>query len=1761
MATASSFLDEPDTATSFLDSETPKVAASFLDEGVDPAAIQAATKDVVGAALGPGSLAYANSARDSFNQDQRERDFFTDPAPAERSNLSGLLDEASPTMEGYAGAAAIGEGYALDNPAMQTADDITNAYNTPLVSLPKPEGTGVISGAARGAVNLLEGLTTPLNIGLLGVGAGLPVAAQKLMAGGFAAHMASALPEQYKGIVEAADEGDPGKAAERAVETLGAIAMTALAGTHAASRTPAGRGTRPQSLTQEGADLASVRKQIRDLQEQMPNEPLSKDSQRPVVPDTIDGLVVTRNRLARDFAEQPDNIRTERQAAIDEIDEQLLRFAKDDVQASEARVRAQEQSSPPVSATEPVQSTGGPSTTGGRSARFEQAKNEIDPRVARLNEQLESQKTPEAVLDDALVKSASESAERIADQVTKGQPTSVRDAARDAALDNAMSSMRNGESPSTSFMRKSAQEAAGRAAERTGESLDAPVREGETTTIAEQTAAPETRNNSEIYSTLNSVIDESFSPRDAAIIRAVQEGSLESVGQQYGLSKQRVGQIIKDSLPKIKKALEERGITQADYVGGPGAMGPIEALEMKLKSTGTKNATVAEERALRGEEEILREEPVSNRQSIEEARQVLEKDPARADVIVEELNNSARDVRTISAADEAILMAQKVDLMKQRVEQETIYGSGDATPEQMAVAAQRLTEIEQKLNQVDQATYASGAEWGRMGQLRQRLLRQDYSLESMERRARIQKGEALTPEETAKIKQQSDKIQELQTKLEEVQKRQSESESTKASEESFSDIVKKSQESPESKFAPRVLALAESIVTRLDTAADAARKRITERLKNASAGLDPTVVYDVAVIGTSKLARASLSFAKWSAEMTKELGDWVQPYLAEAWKESERIWKAEEQRLNPSDKPELARVRKKVAEATDQAESTTAQIAERAKAGEKPEDLRGLVQRLALETVRAGEKTRDGLIDKVHSVVEKAYPEMTREQTRDLISGYGDFKALDKDAAKTTLRGLKGEMQQIGKIEDMQAKQAPKKTGVERRTPTDEERRLLKEVNELKKKGGFQVQDPATQLKTALDAVKTRLNNEIRDLDVAIQSKERITPKKNVLEYDAETKALQERRDLKRAEYDALFPKEPLTDAQMLDRVGKALDRSISELESDIKAGRLYGEKSQRKLTSPEIEAKKARLEALRAQREELRASDTVRNEANREKQLQAAIDRASSAVKPNPKASTVDSQRVSELKKQLSDIREAKANSPEAMAGKLEKAAELARKQISELDRRIREGDITPKKGQEQLRSNELDALRSERDALSAFIQEQRNALKPKLSPEELALKNYKTRTANRIAELQEKIANQDFAPKVKKDLKLDKEALDLKAQIETVKEKYNEDLLKHKLAQRTMGQKIIGGVSETINTARAILTSLDFSAVLRQGGFVAFGNPIRAARALPDMFRAALSPHAQKRINAEISMRDNAKSGLYDKAKLYLADTGAKTLSKMEEDYLGRWSKKIPLVAGSERAYTTFLNRIRADTFDAMLKSLGSKEGVSLDEAKAIANFVNVATGRGGLGKFETSGSFLSTVFFSPRYVASRFQLMAGSPMYGGSARTRTAIAKEYAKFLTGIALVYAMGKLAGAKIEDDPRSSDFGKMRFGNTRVDPMGGILQNTVLLSRIASGETKQRGNVVPIRGDNVPFKGDSTSDIMARFVRTKFSPVIGAAVDLASGENVMGQKTTPSDVAKNFIVPMSLKDVYKNMLEQGVPAATAQFVLSIFGLGIQNYGK
>lgn len=439
-------------------------------------------------------------------------------------------------------------------------------------------------------------------------------------------------------------------------------------------------------------------------------------------------------------------------------------------------------------------------------------------------------------------------------------------------------------------------------------------------------------------------------------------------------------------------------------------------------------------------------------------------------------------------------------------------------------------------------------------------------------------------------------------------------------------------------------------------------------------------------------------------------------------------------------------------------------------------------------------------------------------------------------------------------------------------------------------------------------------------------------------------------------------------------------------------------------------------------------------------------------------------------------------------------------------------------------------------------------------------ALVGDKKRLAGRIEQIQKDTQSGNFEKPAKRPPRMDKEKSDLLFDLGRAKDAYNKKLIESRLNRQSVPRKAVRYAGEIINTSRAIKTSFDVSAVLRQGGWLGMSHPYQlSARNLSRMFEAMKSERGQHRINAEIMSRPNAAKYIRD--GLLTDDSGS--LSKMEEAYMSRWAKHIPGVAASERAYTTFLNMQRADAFDLLTSKLSRNGVATLAEEKIISNYIKVATGRGDMGKLAGAAVPLSTVFFAPRYVLSRFQLLTGQPLWKmtgeGSWRVRRLIAKEYGRSLTGVAVVLGLGIAAGATVETDPRSSDFMKLKFGNTRVDPMMGLSQATVLLSREISGRRMDaRRRLIPIRG-KVPYGQPNSFDIAASFLRSKLSPFLASTVNVATGKDVVGNPATIGTEAKAFFVPLSFGDVADAMKEEGVPKDIAIALAAIFGMNVQNY--
>lgn len=196
----------------------------------------------------------------------------------------------------------------------------------------------------------------------------------------------------------------------------------------------------------------------------------------------------------------------------------------------------------------------------------------------------------------------------------------------------------------------------------------------------------------------------------------------------------------------------------------------------------------------------------------------------------------------------------------------------------------------------------------------------------------------------------------------------------------------------------------------------------------------------------------------------------------------------------------------------------------------------------------------------------------------------------------------------------------------------------------------------------------------------------------------------------------------------------------------------------------------------------------------------------------------------------------------------------------------------------------------------------------------------------------------------------------------------------------------------------------------------------------------------------------------------------------------------------------------------------------------------------------------------------------------MRGDAKGVRSVIAKEYAKTLVGASVVLALGALAGADIEEDPRSSDFGKLKFGETRIDPWFGLQQITTLGARTGMtglesmgfdtpGMKTQQDKVYSLRAKEgekrSPFQSTYT-DVALRFAETKFTPLLGGFLHHMSNEDVVGKVGSPLKFKDTFpfvpeiISPLSFDELVPVMEEQGIPRGTAMQILNLFGMSVQH---
>ena len=401
-------------------------------------------------------------------------------------------------------------------------------------------------------------------------------------------------------------------------------------------------------------------------------------------------------------------------------------------------------------------------------------------------------------------------------------------------------------------------------------------------------------------------------------------------------------------------------------------------------------------------------------------------------------------------------------------------------------------------------------------------------------------------------------------------------------------------------------------------------------------------------------------------------------------------------------------------------------------------------------------------------------------------------------------------------------------------------------------------------------------------------------------------------------------------------------------------------------------------------------------------------------------------------------------------------------------------------------------------------------------------------------------------------------------------------------------LSQKAFDLAMDLINLPRMFLASFDLSFPLRQGIVLLPGKPLVWANSVRTMVKAARTEKGARQIDA--TFKSDPLHPTFMNAGGVWEEAGALAVGQRAEYFMVRGHGAVrrlidtllpPVGLGlkiSERAYVTMGNALRFQAFKSYVKELenagivqiAGKTKAQLEtyvtqgirnsdpgviQMRDIARWVNVATGRGTMMGMEEYAPLLGALFFAPRLLASRFQTLAAPVTTSGRMNVfahksaRRMVTRDLLRFFgSGIMTLTLLKTSGAADVELDPRSSAFGTIRIGSSRIDPWAGFRPLAVLVAQLKTGERKT------LQGD---FQGVKWTTLLGRFLWSKTSPAAGLVTDLVVGHDFLGRPIGP--VPKEFInrmTPLFLQDLKDAIEVEGASLGIAVAAPAFFGTGV-----
>jgi hypothetical protein len=475
-----------------------------------------------------------------------------------------------------------------------------------------------------------------------------------------------------------------------------------------------------------------------------------------------------------------------------------------------------------------------------------------------------------------------------------------------------------------------------------------------------------------------------------------------------------------------------------------------------------------------------------------------------------------------------------------------------------------------------------------------------------------------------------------------------------------------------------------------------------------------------------------------------------------------------------------------------------------------------------------------------------------------------------------------------------------------------------------------------------------------------------------------------------------------------------------------------------------------------------------------------------------------------------------------------------------------------------------------------------------------EQKLKQYKSNLKTRIQKLNEQLESGDFTDKQPTPLVLDEEAKQIRKEWVDAKKKKDLAILQAEYDGLSAKDKAIEVLNKVINIPRTLMATGDLSMVFIQGGpALAYTGEVKEA--FKKMGTAAFN---QANFDSHLrEMKDSPRWELMQKLNLAIVDPDSPFSLAQDELFFARnyvdrigeykvagskWLNPFRLVSkgnqASERAYVMYLNKLRFDIFNKIASEYEA-QGMTNENRpelyEATAKFVNNITGKGSVpGWMKPMQPVLSALFFSPGMIASRLSLMKSSMMLGMDLppELRNRFRKDMGKFVGSRMAILGLIKFAAdlfmddddeekVSIELDPRSSDFGLLKIGNTRYNVWGGFQGYARLVAQMGTLEQKstKTGEIKDLT-DMGAYSKDR-GDLAGKFLRGKLSPIASYGTDLALGEDYLGRPVEFWPRTGQMFVPLfmpGLKDLYGDL---GATGAALSFPATFMGITTNTYDQ